>query len=499
MPRENFWAKCLPLMLTLLLFPARAPFCRDQEIVMGRNIDQPWPDLLALDGLSMQDGKWNSMDVVLKDDEYSADERTDLLLHFNSLPFSDGAGNYKIRSDSPTCSRNTFLLGRGSAAFLGKRNALSLEPGAGSQFRTAWQDFSLEFWLYPATLNNGEIVLAWSGVRMENGGVSVQSLECRLLDRRIIWSFDNFFGSKQHPRFSISGITPLLPREWHHHLLRFDSSSGMLEYLVDGVPEGIFYATDTLREGGTILIPSTGTEGSFILGKDFTGLMDELRISKYFLTDPILERYANRSGVATSRIFDLEYSGSRLKRIDAVYESPSNSEVYFYYRVSDRLEKNLELDSPWVQFKPNNDLPGSVKGRYIQLQIELMPDGTSMLSPRLSEIRIRYEPDLPPPPPAFLMAEAGNQQVALSWRRVSEKDIGGYLIYYGNAPGQYMGTGCREGNSPIDVGDKNSLTLTGLENGKLYYFAVVAYDSSVPPHQSDFSREVSARPSRILP
>jgi hypothetical protein len=43
------------------------------------------------------------------------------------------------------------------------------------------------------------------------------------------------------------------------------------------------------------------------------------------------------------------------------------------------------------------------------------------------------------------------------------------------------------------------LTLSGLQNGRLYYFAVVAYDGTEPPHHSGFSREVSARPSGALP
>ncbi len=49
----------------------------------------------------------------------------------------------------------------------------------------------------------------------------------------------------------------------------------------------------------------------------------------------------------------------------------------------------------------------------------------------------------------------------------------------------------------IDAGTATSLQVTGLTNGNLYYFAVVAYDISSPRQQSDFGAEVSARPSRI--
>jgi hypothetical protein len=68
-------------------------------------------------------------------------------------------------------------------------------------------------------------------------------------------------------------------------------------------------------------------------------------------------------------------------------------------------------------------------------------------------------------------------------------------VYYGTAPGNYHGTGAQRGPSPIDVGPATELELEGLENGRLYYFTVVCYDSTEPPHRSALSREVSARPS----
>jgi len=73
--------------------------------------------------------------------------------------------------------------------------------------------------------------------------------------------------------------------------------------------------------------------------------------------------------------------------------------------------------------------------------------------------------------------------------------VRGYLVYYGTSPGNYHGTGAGRGPSPIDAGSATELDLEGLENGRLYFFAVVCYDSTDPPHRSAFSVEVSARPS----
>jgi hypothetical protein len=75
--------------------------------------------------------------------------------------------------------------------------------------------------------------------------------------------------------------------------------------------------------------------------------------------------------------------------------------------------------------------------------------------------------------------------------------VKGYLVYYGSSPRNYLGTGATQGDSPLDAGPATTITIEGLENGSLYSFAVTAYDGSEPRQQSEFSPEVSARPSRI--
>ena len=103
----------------------------------------------------------------------------------------------------------------------------------------------------------------------------------------------------------------------------------------------------------------------------------------------------------------------------------------------------------------------------------------------------------PPAPPAGLTATAGNGKVTLSWRRVNDLNVRGYLVFYGPAPQNYLGTGATQGDSPVDAGSATTLEITGLDNGSIYYFTVASYDDSNPRQQSDFSAEVSARPSRI--
>ena len=94
----------------------------------------------------------------------------------------------------------------------------------------------------------------------------------------------------------------------------------------------------------------------------------------------------------------------------------------------------------------------------------------------------------------YVKAVAGNGQVTLNWSYSVDETTGGYYIFYGNRPGEYLGRIALEGESPINVGEVNSFTLTGLQNGKIYYFAVAAWSSKNDEIIGDLSKEVYARP-----
>ena len=46
----------------------------------------------------------------------------------------------------------------------------------------------------------------------------------------------------------------------------------------------------------------------------------------------------------------------------------------------------------------------------------------------------------------------------------------------------------------FSVGNKSSFTVTGLENGKIYYFAIAAYSAQDESVIGEKSKEVFARP-----
>jgi PKD repeat protein len=77
-------------------------------------------------------------------------------------------------------------------------------------------------------------------------------------------------------------------------------------------------------------------------------------------------------------------------------------------------------------------------------------------------------------------ARAG--QVSLAWNASMTSGVAGYQLSYGPSSGNYT--------SNLDVGNKTSYTLTGLQDGKKYYIAAKAY-KSVKTSWSGFSNEIS--------
>jgi hypothetical protein len=100
-----------------------------------------------------------------------------------------------------------------------------------------------------------------------------------------------------------------------------------------------------------------------------------------------------------------------------------------------------------------------------------------------SKVKVREEET----EPALEMRQAVREEavsppgsVSLEWDANTAPDLAGYNIYYG--------TSSRDYDESIDVGNYTSITISDLEVGETYYFAVTLYlnDGS----ESDFSNEV---------
>ncbi len=486
------------LIVLIVVFSLTRLEARQNRISLG--VVDGWNDLATVDGVRIVEGKRGFADIVLLDGEYAPDENTDMLLHFDYSAI-DVMGRYTTVEGGGQTSTRMSRIGAGVGVFEGQGVALSPRPGSMFSPGVSWGDFSIEFWLYPATLGEGDTIVLWESSRRRGNRLIPQEVRCSIRGRRLTWQFENVFMPADHSEKTIviTGRTGLIPRSWRHHLLRFDSSIGLLEYLIDGIPEAITHVTSSGYEGDEQYVPLTGRaiEGDLRIGSTLNGLLDEFRISKSFIEKPFVETYAQRTGTAMSRVFDLEYSNSRLASIEAEIDTPGDTEVLFYYRLGEDFRSRSEVIGPWISFRPGDVFLSATRGRYLQILIELLPDGLGQETPSVSTIEILYEPDLPPHAPSWVEVDPDDGSLSVSWRASADSDVAGYLVYYGDRPGQYFGTDSSTGVSPIDVGPSTEVSLEGLSNGRLYYVAVVSYDAGSPPHISGFSRETAARPSNI--
>ncbi|GHV71860.1 hypothetical protein AGMMS49928_25770 [Spirochaetia bacterium] len=464
----------------------------------------------------------------------TADPTLDLALSFDEGKphlFADKTGHYRVFAGPALSAADSRWARAGSGAALfngdgGKTggNSLALVPLAGATGTGATgaqlaagryvRDFSLEFWLYPMNLENGEQILAWSSSKpLPSGDFVFQRIYCVAAKNRLQWSFDDFFSSpdgKQSLTISLNGFSPLAPKSWSHHLLRFDAGTGLLEYLVNGKAEAITHTTSSGREGGEVYTPIMGEDGRMTLGDRFMGLLDELKMYSRYVNSPELSKYPASGGRVESRFIDLGKGNSSLLKVYASggrasisgktiqneysgagdFRFRDNAALQFFIRAGDSPYQWTEED--WRPFTPGAALPPEIKGRFIQLAADFYPSGNGESTPYLDELRIVYRNNGPPIPPSLLTAAARDGAVELSWRASPGQDVTGYLVYYGTVQGEYFGDHAVLGISPLDAGNRSSLRIEGLRNGTLYYFAVAAYDHSGEP--GEFSREASARP-----
>ena len=457
----------------------------------------------VLNNLKTSAGKGGFTDLVLNRSELiSTPGTTDLLLSLNEPIQRDQSGNYSV-IEHPEYSTTYFKSGGGSATF-DREHRMVLQPDSrGSLFSplTNWEDFTIEFWLYAANPKEGESIIQWKGLGKKGNDIYSQSILCHFTNRRLVWSFSNIFQMPESPEsyYEISG-DPVLPRQWNHHMLRYNSHTGMLEYLINGQPSAIIYTTNDGNESNTVYTPRIGDEpGELVLGSGMTGFLDEFRIEKQFLEDLSTRDY-KLPGYGISPVLDLKFSDSKLNSLAAVENSRGNSAVFPYYFTTNSLleaervrmdfsgeETILDTEGYW---KPFTDLDGSSRGRYLLMAFLMYPDMKEDLSPGLSFLEVNYTPSLPPLPPAYLFAETDEQgRVKVEWNLSASPDVEGYLLFFGENPGEYIYPG-----SPLKIEKGNYTLIEGLSPFKQYFFAVKSYTGSESPRYSDFSEEISIRP-----
>jgi len=468
-----------------------------------------WPQLEVAENVTTGTGRFGYQAIELKTNASEADSFTDLILNFEDPANPVSFGNYKVVNNE---LQNISATELGKSAGLSRDNGgIVLKGSEGTFFGSEGLggSFTIDFWLNPALAENGEEIFQWHSSRTIENQIYFQMLNAYFEGGHLKWNlsniFDNFYEGNQN--LTLEGCSTVIPNKWSRHVLSYDAETGLLEYLVNGYVEDIRYITSTGHEGGDVSLVLLGVPVEFVLCSHYTGKIDDFRISKVPYSLPGYQsaenagsiehmKYVRSGGYFRSRPL-MTSAGSVLNSIDVEMNEPEQTAINLYVRSGDNRYNWTDTYPEWKSVEPGEELSG-ITGLFFQVACELYPDGNGQTTPSVTEIKLNYT-ELPLPlPPFSVSAVAGDGCVTLKWNYSVDETAGGYYVYYGNRSGEYLGRVAVEGASPINVGNTTSVTLTGLENGTIYYFAVASWSGINENVVGELSREVFARPKKSL-
>lgn len=480
-------------------------FAESKTIVLGGKTG--WPELSSKEGVTFGTGRFGYEAVELSTNARSITGETDLLLDFENFDaardtFDDNSGHYTVQSNSLLRSPKS-AMGHYSALSRGNGKGLVLRGNSETIFGRSGGtgSWTIEFWLCPAIAENGEKVFEWHSSRIVNNYVSFQRIEACFFNNRMQWNFTNVFDgmTDNNGEVTLLSYSALIPNKWSHHEISYDEESGLLECKIDSRVEALKYITEGGREGKTICQPVLGEVASISIAPAYTGCVDDFRILSK-VTDSSQPQNLNydRYKIDGGRFESLPIMvtpGSVMISLAITDSQPPQTEIRYYVRAGDNFYNWDEKEPSWVQVKNLEQIKG-VRGRYFQIAADLFPDGAGRHTPSVTEIKINYTQVPPPTAPFRVKAVPGDGIVDLSWSYSVDENAGGYYIFYGNRPGEYLGTDADQGPSPIKVDNITSFRLTGLRNGAIYYFAVSTYSKDEERISGNLSNEADARPGR---
>ena len=481
------------LLLNTVLFSA---YSEERVITLGGKAG--WKDIAVTDKITSGNGKYGYPCMQLDTNSRNLTEDTDLLLDFEEESPLDKADNYDVVSNNVIHSQNA-KMGKGSALIRGN-GGIRLHGKNDSIFGSAGLTgcFLIEFWLNPFIAENGETVFSWRSSRTVQNSPLYQMINASFYKNHIEWMFTNVFNgcTENDGVVSIASYSTIIPDVWTHHAISFDQDTGLLEYRINGKLEALKYITSTGKERGSVYQAILGVAADIDIAPAYTGLIDDFRIKRSCMTETVTEmRYDtfHRNGGRFETKPIMVSQEAELTKIDAVLNEPDQTSVVMYVRSGDNYFSWTENYPEWIPVTNHAKIKNQ-KGLYFQVAADLFPDGSGSISPAVMQIDLHFKEEEPPLPPFKVFADAGDGEVTLTWSYSLDNSTGGYYIYYGDRPGEYLGREAVEGESPVDVGNVNEIKFTGLKNGKIYYFAVAAYSKVNNKIMGVLSKEVYARP-----
>lgn len=483
----------------LLISSAESAFAvQKSRIIGGAN---GWTELEQAQGVTTGIGRFGYECIELETNAHTVAPSTDLLLTFDENGVVEETGHYTVVANTLSLT-SSAVRGHGAALSRGTKGGISLQGNAQAIFgRTGLVgSFSIEFWLSPSIAENGENVLSWRSSRNIQRTSQYQMITATFAHNHLEWNFSNIFSGYTERDVILAGVSTVIPNVWARHTISFDQESGLLEYCVDGKTEAVRFITLNGHENGTICDPILGVVADLELCPNYTGKIDNVTIETRPYVRENSDRYA--SGNETYRVNGGRFTthpilisqSATLDAVHALMNVPAQTDVRLYVRSGEDCWGWTDTYPAWKEITSGETLR-DVNGLYFQVAAELLPDGGGTTTPSITQLELRYTEQPLPAAPFTVRAEPGDGSVTLSWTYSVDDTAGGYYVYYGNRSGEYLGRAAVEGMSPVRAGNVTSLTLTGLQNGTIYYFAVSSYSRIDGSINGPLSQEVYARPT----
>lgn len=477
-------------------------FCFSEEAAIEFGGKSGWNNLLFMKNTKTVKGKFGLDAIELTSPQAVTSIHTDMYISFDFNEPVEETGFYSLVDYSImhcNSEKAKFGNGAGLCSSHSKKDSVRLTPMPGSFFsgESILNSFTIEFWICPQITESGSIIFKWWSSLMDKKNTMYQNITASIINNKMEWAFLNIWQNNENSGLDIklSGKSNIVPEQWSHHLITYNENTGMLEYRMNGRVESITYLTETGHESSQVFYSKLGAPSDVLIGSKYSGLIDEFKVTRMFssadvseVLSSLFEKYSKDGGRIETNIINTDGKNSFAKMLKTEFNKKPQTDLEFFIRASNTPFNWNENQPEWKIIKPNKKIE-NVTGQFIQLACNIYPSGDGQSSPILHSMILHYEKDEKPMPPARITAIAGDSSVKLLWTPSVSFDAKGYLIYYGEKTGEYFLKG-----SPIDAGNVSSYVISGLENGRLYFFAIAAYDDDVKEHIGILSKEVWARP-----
>ena len=372
----------------------------------------------------------------------------------------DSAGHYRLETASYAPSSDA-RVGRRAALFIRRENRIvirspqELWPGRGPL-----NNFTIEFWIKPVHFSRKNVLFRKQALAPILESQSAAGIEIYLQDGRVHVALFSLFRDMRARKRSLHLISRSSVRRgsWQHVVFGYDAGQGRAALYIGGREEEVAFARD--EEGTWSAAFSQLDRSPIVIAESYMGLLDEFRIAEgaprgeegirnsvypSLRYHPVYLNAEQPSGKVVSHVMRLP-DGRLARRADLEVRGlePKGAALNFFVRASN---SRFSMDTtarelPWRLVRSKAQLADFT---YWQWKAELRADPRGTGSPQLRDVRLTYTPyprPVPPQGPVVIEGLTRGEQITLEWIRNPESEVkerGGYIVYYGYRPGEYLG------------------------------------------------------------